>query len=310
MTSRRARALRTALVALVVVIAGAELGLRRIVADTRWLDVMRFEYPPGHRGACFGLQPGARVTFEGAWTRIPPTEIVINADGLRDAPRDLTRDVPRILMLGDSQVFGLGVEADASLPRMVEARWIVRGYGPVEVINAGVPGYDLPKEVDALDPLIARYRPARVVFVLDPNDLTHVPCAWWKNRTRPLLRSSVLARAIYFAHGGGRPDDPTPAPMRRVLTEETRRIQALTAPRAIPFSLVALGPLPEVTPGVDVIDLVEVHGRLRADPDRYVIPGDGHLNAAGLAELADALTRALSTPARSVSRSPAGTMNL
>jgi hypothetical protein len=110
------------------------------------------------------LRPGAsqRLSFG----KSPVTSVRINRDGLRGADLPPPAD-GEILVVGDSQVFGLGVEehetASAQLSRLLGAR---------TVINAGVPTYG-PLEYNAVvTDLLARRRVDTVVYVINlVNDL-------------------------------------------------------------------------------------------------------------------------------------------
>ncbi len=61
-------------------------------------------------------------------------------DGLRSARRLAPKTGLRILALGDSTTFGLGVEDRKTWPAMLQKRLRAKGMD-VEVVNAGVPGY-------------------------------------------------------------------------------------------------------------------------------------------------------------------------
>ena len=80
------------------------------------------------------LAPGARI---------PGCADSTTSDGYR-GPRGLTPKPPgtkRLVCLGDSCVFGLGVEEDATFASRL-GRWLPWATGtPWEVLNAGVPGY-------------------------------------------------------------------------------------------------------------------------------------------------------------------------
>ncbi len=99
--------------------------------------------PPGHRSVYGGV------------------EVAVNELGLRERP--LAPRVPgarRVLVLGDSVVFGWGVPADQTFARRVEPELRGRLGQPVETINSGVPGYSTVMELQFL----RRHGPA-----LDPD---------------------------------------------------------------------------------------------------------------------------------------------
>src|SRR5689334_10703157 len=109
------------------------------------------------------LRPGAseRISFGGN----PVTHVRINRDGTRGSELPPPA-VNEILVVGDSQTFGLGVEEDAAFAARLGA---LTGR---PVVNAGVPTYG-PGEYDAVvEEMLARRRPSTVVYVVNmANDL-------------------------------------------------------------------------------------------------------------------------------------------
>lgn len=287
----------------------AEVALRFLVADWSWVGMLEFDRPSG---ACFGLRPGAEVTYEGFWRRVPRSTIAINALGYRDVRRAPTSEpgVPRIALVGDSHVFGLGTEFSQGLPQALERRLGGALGRRVEVLNAGVPGYDVAKELDALPALLQRLHPQHLVFLLDPNDFAIVPCTFWKNRVRPLLQHVYLARGAYMLLGGvSRPTTPSQRALVAGFHAQTRRLQdllqSLPAAERPSVTFAALGPLPCTADprqdcavslareGVDLISLAEESQALWSQPERYVITGEGHFNAQGLDRLAARLAEGI-----------------
>jgi len=91
----------------------------------------------------------------------------INADGFRGPElRPRAASVRRLVFLGDSIVFGPGLEYEETVPYLTGAR-----LGPgVEVINAAVPGMSLKDEVDLLEEKAGRLEPDLVVVGFYLND--------------------------------------------------------------------------------------------------------------------------------------------
>ena len=69
--------------------------------------------------------------------------ITINSDGFRGAdwPRK-NSEVSRVLLLGDSEAFGWGVDNERTFASLVSAR-----RGDLEVLNAGISGYGTDQEL-------------------------------------------------------------------------------------------------------------------------------------------------------------------
>ncbi len=94
-------------------------------------------------------------------------KVNINQKGLRDIdyPYKRIQDKKRILVLGDSFVWGWGVEQEQIFTEQME-----RLLSNVEVINAGVAGYSTDQELLWLRYEGARYTPDLVVLVMCGND--------------------------------------------------------------------------------------------------------------------------------------------
>lgn len=109
------------------------------------------------------LEPGATMRFQ--LGENPASDIRVNAQGYRGADWPAPAD-GEILVVGDSQVFGLGVEDDETF-----SAGLAEATGRT-VLNGGVPTYG-PEEYAAVAVEVARSRPAsQVVFTLNmSNDL-------------------------------------------------------------------------------------------------------------------------------------------
>jgi hypothetical protein len=99
----------------------------------------------------------------------------INALGLRGAeiPRQKQSATKRVLVFGDSYVFGLGVDEEnlftTHLERLLNARFAAPGIR-VEVVNLGVLGYSTDQELILLDELGLGLGPDLVILVVCDND--------------------------------------------------------------------------------------------------------------------------------------------
>lgn len=109
------------------------------------------------------LQPGYRGTLqigEGG----PETTVAIDALGMRG--REFPAKGPgerRVLMVGDSLVFGYGVEAEQALPACVERELRARGLA-ASVGNGGVPGFGARHYVEHMERLDAPFGADAFVF--------------------------------------------------------------------------------------------------------------------------------------------------
>ena len=112
----------------------------------------------GHR-----LKPGASTRYT---TAEFSTTIAINAQGVRDdepiGPKPAGEH--RIVILGDSIVLAVQVEARETLSERLEARLNARGGGArYRVINAGVQGYGPPEQVRFFETVAAGFEPDLVL---------------------------------------------------------------------------------------------------------------------------------------------------
>jgi len=125
-------------------------------------------------------------------------DVRINSLGLRD--REYSKEKPkgtfRIVMLGDSVAFGAGCPQEADFESLLEQGMAVDGYN-VEVLNLGVPGYNVVMEAGYLAYKGLALKPDLVLVVIGPNDLTETPVVLFeKNRMRLLFRIDVARDGI------------------------------------------------------------------------------------------------------------------
>ncbi|MCZ6463242.1 MAG: GDSL-type esterase/lipase family protein [Proteobacteria bacterium] len=90
-------------------------------------------------------------------------------DGLRSPPVAESRPALRVLALGDSCTFGIGVENDETWPAVLETALAAAGLD-AEVINAGVPGYSAYQGLRFLETRGRALRPDVLVVSFGFND--------------------------------------------------------------------------------------------------------------------------------------------
>ncbi len=108
----------------------------------------------------FELRPGSSVSSE--------VDYRVNTEGFRGGPLGTkSPDRRRIAVFGDSIVFGYWVAENDAFPAQLGEI-----LGPrVEVLNLGVPGYNLDQEIENLRGRVEALRPDMVVFGFCLNDL-------------------------------------------------------------------------------------------------------------------------------------------
>ncbi len=99
-----------------------------------------------------------------------------NAFGMRERPYALPKpaDVVRVVILGDSMVFGYGVAADQRLGAHLET-WLTErtpGFeGRVECLHLGIPSWNIQAEAAYLKRQLSDLEPDLVVHIIVPNDI-------------------------------------------------------------------------------------------------------------------------------------------
>jgi lysophospholipase L1-like esterase len=108
--------------------------------------------------------PNARGPFRAFGSE---TLVEINSTGFRDRERAYPREPGRyrMVVIGDSMVWGYGVQQAELFSAMLERR-----RPDIEAINLGVSGYGTDQELIVLQQHGLRYRPDLVVLVLSDND--------------------------------------------------------------------------------------------------------------------------------------------
>ncbi|MFQ5700626.1 MAG: SGNH/GDSL hydrolase family protein [Acidobacteriota bacterium] len=161
---RGAGNLLAAVLAAVLTLLGLEAATRLLWTSAPLVggegEPLPLEKVPDRR-VIYRLVPGSSGRYNG-------TSVTINSRGLRD--REYAETPPegmtRILVLGDSMVFGIGLSPERTLPAQ-----LARALAPAEAINAGVFGYNLDQEISLLADVGLDYRPDVVVACFVHNDI-------------------------------------------------------------------------------------------------------------------------------------------
>jgi len=123
------------------------------------------------------LEIACRIALPGS----PPgttygKEVRKNSLGLRDRDFAIPKPpgVARVVVLGDSFTWGVGLDVEESLPKVLETELAARG-ARVEVVNAAVPGCNTVQELMLLQTTGLRYQPDLVVVIYNLNDIEYLP---------------------------------------------------------------------------------------------------------------------------------------
>ncbi|MBL8149193.1 MAG: SGNH/GDSL hydrolase family protein [Blastocatellia bacterium] len=90
-------------------------------------------------------------------------KVKTNSLGMRERELTESLDGLRILTLGDSFVFGLGVNREETFHTSLEERMKAALSKPVEVLNSGVPGYGTAQQLETLKDLAPKLTPNLVL---------------------------------------------------------------------------------------------------------------------------------------------------
>jgi len=127
-------------------------------------------------------------------------EVRTNEMGLRDRPLGPKQPGhPRILMLGDSVLFGWGVRAEDTSSRQLETLLRTRDGIDAETINSGVVGYNSYQEMTFLETRGPGIQPDAVVLLYVDNDIEAIDPARPQMGLRPDPWKEPAAWFDYYA---------------------------------------------------------------------------------------------------------------
>ena len=146
--------------------------------------------------------------------RTPPgadAEVEISPQGFRDTPLVMPKPAGqiRILLLGDSSVFGANICRLDTLAELLEAdlnagapEALPDGQRAVEVINAGVPGYSSYQSLEVLDRALVYGLDGVIVYsmISDWGEPLRIEDDLWFSRWAPVLRVLGHSAAVRWAH--------------------------------------------------------------------------------------------------------------
>lgn len=115
----------------------------------------------------------------------------VNAQGIRaDRQVAAVPADPRVLIYGDSEAFGWSVNLEDTFQRVIE-----RAVSGSELVNLGVPGYNIREVALHVERTAAALRPDLLIYLVHPNDFEPP-----MTRVSEVLLSSELMRRVLFAY--------------------------------------------------------------------------------------------------------------
>jgi len=121
------------------------------------------------------LIPNFEQKYDGTVVKLDRiTHVKINSDGFRDREFliEKSNNTIRIIFLGDSFVFGTGLELNETIPKLLEKKLnnisIEKNF---EVLNFGIPGYSTLNEIELLKVKGLKYNPDFIIIGYFHNDM-------------------------------------------------------------------------------------------------------------------------------------------
>lgn len=156
--------------AFVLTIAALELFLRLVLGNYASSGIRNIE-------ECT-LKPNSEITYTGWLLRIPGVVQSVNEHGYRGeaVPHEKPDGTLRILMVGDSFLFGQGVADDATIPAQLERRLGAALDRPVEVLNFGIEGLNIEEVGTRYSDFASGWEHDLLLYVMCSNDLADPGC--------------------------------------------------------------------------------------------------------------------------------------
>jgi lysophospholipase L1-like esterase len=281
----------------------------RIFMGNLGLPAMQLQPPDGR---CVGLLPTSATRYTGWALRSATVTHDVNGLGYRGVERERIKDpgVLRILLVGDSFAYGQGVDASEALPAALE-RVLGASGRRVEVLNFGVPGYNLEENADQYRLFASKWQHDLVLLVLVDNDLSAPFCAmvsrplWsWSLRHLYLFRAAYLFWSINFTRGHGSPESSDrPAQLEGRLRRGLEDIARMSRERGARAGLILM--TGDRINGLPAEALAEASSAARlpamsareCSPERDLptVPREGHFSARGNQILAECVAKWLAS---------------
>lgn len=133
----------------------------------------RFVKYTNHTNYSKELVPHFKGLFDGVIVRLKLTDVKINSDGFRDREYTFKKNEStfRIIVIGDSITFGIGVNLNETYPKQLER--LLKIYYKnknFEVLNFGVPGFNGRDAINFFLDKGLKYRPDMVIQTISCSD--------------------------------------------------------------------------------------------------------------------------------------------
>jgi hypothetical protein len=289
------------------------LGISYYPESARFFDRLIVEEPIGYR-----LPPNMDDRFWGV-------SVKTNSLGMRDREVNTPKPIGerRVMLIGDSGVFSLGVEYEDSIPAQLE-RALNQDATPgirYRTLNMGVPSYNTEQQLTQLERLGLSLEPDCALLYFAANDIE--PKMWvYEKRRNPLVNlaqrsyaasiSFILARRLRMVAGGGNPEliqyssFAEGNPRWQAIAKSLKSISERLKERGVPLLVVASGEddephvklLRDVANqdgfGFEQLEVLSSESEWSRNPEKFVnSPIDHHCNPLGCKVLATEFARLL-----------------
>ena len=227
------------------------LGISYYPETARFFNTMIHEEPISYR-----LRPGLDADYNHA-------RYQVNSIGLRgpEIPSPKSAQESRVLWLGDSVVFGIGVNYEHSLPAIVERKANENTGGrSYRVVNMGVPSYNTEQELIQFATVGLNLQPDAVLLLFSTNDIEakgwvfDKRASWiadFAQRSYALSTLFILWRFVGQGTGTAGPlihmdNYEEGNPRWRAIADSLARIKQICDERLIPFVVLVEGSVEDV----------------------------------------------------------------
>lgn len=304
------------LISLAICIVGIELVSRFFMGNFAQSALVEIIDDPA---LCLRLGKNRQLTYTGWWLKTVPSDMASNAFGSREPRTQIsntslstqanTNTNTKIFFLGDSFVYGQGVDQKDSLPAQIQVL-----QPKLDIWNFGVPGRDFFQFSSEME-LLAQQKPDVIIinifandFLLPPNTCMFTSAAKWQF---PIMRNCYICRLGLFSWYmiQDRPQ-PSPQSLEPSIIEHIDVMNNISKKNNIQFIvafLVDQGTFQHEVPhmpnlksifeqrNIPIIDLSQTWISMQPFPQKYFIPNEQHFTPIGNQVMAREYAKQLST---------------
>lgn len=151
------------IIPLAILLVAIEIALRLLFPQ---INILTKIIEPTSDSRNYILKADTNILYQGLYEKHEPIVWEINQQGLRsDRIENSTSDKFRILTYGDSETYGWSIDIKDSWQRQME-----KIDTNVEVLNFGIPGYNVVNIADHMQYTLPDYNPNMLIYFFNKND--------------------------------------------------------------------------------------------------------------------------------------------